>query len=155
MPPKDLTEKKFRVVILEDDPYFMDLLVDIFEKSGKFTVMAKFTNIEELVKLAPNFVARSKSHPEEFPDLLCLDILAGPASNFGTDALNGASVSLYFKKAGLNIGILLISSINSENLRSLLSDNFPGYMFLQKTSKITDREIIDKALETINSMRGN
>ena len=155
MAPKYLTEKKFRVVILEDDPYFMDLLVDVFETSGKFTVMAKFTNIEELVKLVPNFVARSKSHPEEYPDLLCLDILAGPASDLGSHALNGANVSLYLKKAGINIAVLLISSIKSENLQEFVGTKFPGYMFLPKTSRITDSEILDMALKSIESMRAN
>ena len=155
MTPKDLTEKKFRVVILEDDPYFLDLLVDVFEKSENFTVMAKFTNIEDLVKASPNYVARSKSHPEELPDLLCLDILAGPASDLGTHALNGANVSLYIKKAGINIAVLLISSIKSENLQQLVGTKFPGYMFLQKTSRITDSEIIDMALKSIESMRSN
>jgi CheY-like chemotaxis protein len=155
MTPKDLTEKKFRVAILEDDPYFMALLADVFEKSGKFTVMAKFTKIEELVKASPNFLARFESHPEEFPDLLCLDILAGPATDLGTHALNGANVSLYLKKAGINIAVLLISSIKSENLQELIGTKFPGYMFLQKTSRITDSEIIDMALKSIESMRAN
>ena len=155
MAPPKLTEKKFRVVILEDDPYFLDLLIDVFEKSEKFTVMAKYTNIEDLVKASPNYVARSQSHPEELPDLLCLDILAGAASDFGTDALNGANVSLYIKKAGIKIAVLLISSIKSENLQALVGTKFPGYKFLQKTSRITDSEIIDMALKSIESMRSN
>jgi CheY-like chemotaxis protein len=153
--PQKLTEKKFRVVILEDNPYFLDVLSDVFEKSEKFTVMAKFTNIEDLVKASPNYVARSQSHPEELPDLLCLDILAGPASDLGTHALNGANVSLYIRKAGINIAVLLISSIKSENLQQLVGTKFPGYMFLQKTSRITDSEIIDMALKSIESMSAN
>lgn len=155
MTPPKLTEKKFRVVILEDDPYFLDLLSDVFEKSEKFTVMAKFTNIEELIKASPNYLARSKSHPEELPELLCLDILAGPASDLGSHALNGASVSLYLKKAGINIAVLLISSIKSENLQQFVGTKFPGYMFLPKTSRITDSEIIDMALKSIERMRAN
>ena len=155
MKPLKLTGKKFRVVILEDDPYFMDLLVDVFDKSGKFSVIAKFTNIEELVKAAPNFMLRFENHQEEFPDLLCLDILTGPASDFGSDALNGASVSLYLKKMGIKIAVLLISSIKSENLQELIGTKFPGYMFLQKTSRITDSEIIEMALKSIESMRAN
>lgn len=155
MTPQKLTEKKFRVVILEDNPYFLDVLSDVFEKSEKFTVMAKFTNIEDLVKASPNYVARSQSHPEELPDLLCLDILAGPASDLGTHALNGANVSLYIRKAGINIAVLLISSIKSENLQQLVGTKFPGYMFLQKTSRITDSEIIDMALKSIESMSAN
>jgi DNA-binding NarL/FixJ family response regulator len=153
-PPK-LKEKKFRVVILEDDPYFQDLLVDVFEKSEKFTVKAKFTNIEDLVKASLNYAARSQSHPEELPDLLCLDILAGPATDLGTHALNGANVSLYLKKAGINIAVLLISSIKSENLQQLVGTQFSGYKFLQKTSRITDTEIIDMALKSIESMSAN
>ena len=155
MTPQKLTEKKFRVVILEDDPYFLELLVDVFEKSENFTVMAKFTNIEDLVKASPNYVARSKSHPEELPDLLCLDILTGPATDLGTHSLNGANVSLYIKKAGINIAVLLISSIKSENLQQLVGTQFSGYKFLQKTSRITDSEIIDMALKSIESLRAN
>ena len=155
MTPAESTKDKFRVAILEDDPYFMDLLVEVFEKSGKFEVQAKFSNIEELVKEIPLFMSRMHSHPEEYPDLLCLDILAVPASDFGTDAINGANVSLYIKKAGINIAVLLISSIKSENLQLLLGQNFSGYMFLQKTSRITDSEIIEMALKSIESMRSN
>ena len=147
--------EKIRVLILEDDPFFMDLLVGVFEKSEKFTVMAKFTNIEDLVKASPNYVARYKSNPEELPDLLCLDIIAGPTTDLGTHALNGANVSLYIKKAGIKIAVLLISSIKSENLQQLVGTKFPGYMFLQKTSRITDSEIIDMALKSIESMRSN
>lgn len=146
-------ERKFRVAILEDDPYFMDLLVDVFEKSGKFTVLATFSNIEEMVKAIPNFMSRFLSHPEEFPDLLCLDILAGPSSEFGLDALNGASFSLYVKKANLKMAVLLISSVNSAHLTAILSQKFPGFLYLQKTSKITDEEIIGTALQAVNSMR--
>jgi DNA-binding NarL/FixJ family response regulator len=149
---KNLVERKFRVAILEDDAYFMDLLVDVFEKSGKFEVQAKFSNIEELLQGLPNFMSRFSSHPEEFPDLLCLDIFAGPSSEFGLDALNGASISLYLKKADMNIAVLLISSINSANLKSLFTDNFPGFLYLQKTSKITDEEIIKAALQAVMSM---
>ena len=155
MAPPKLTEKKFRVVILEDDPYFLDLLVDVFEKSQNFTVMAKFTNIEDLVKASPNYIARSQSHPEELPELLCLDIFAGPASDIGSHALNGANVSLYLKKAGINIAVLLISSIKSENLQQLVGTQFSGYEFLQKTSRITDSEIINMALKSIESMSAN
>ena len=155
MTPLKLTGKKFRVVILEDDPYFMDLLVDVFDKSGKLSVIAKFTNIEELVKAAPNFMLRFENHQEEFPDLLCLDILTGPASDFASDALNGASVSLYLKKMGIKIAVLLISSIKSENLQALVGTKFPGYKFLQKTSRITDSEIIEMALKSIENNSAN
>jgi hypothetical protein len=117
--------------------------------------MAKFTNIEDLIKAAPNFMLRFENHPEELPDLLCLDILAGPATDFGSDALNGASVSLYLKKMGIKIAVLLISSIKSENLQLLLGQNFSGYMFLQKTSRITDSEIIEMALKSIESNSAN
>lgn len=147
-----MTERKFRVAILEDDPYFMDLLVDVFEKSGKFEVQAKFSNIEEMTKAIPVFMSRLGSHPEEFPDLLCLDILAGHSSDFGLDALNGGSLALYLKKAEIKIAVLLISSINSAHLTALLTQKFPGFLHLQKTSKITDDEIIDTALQAVMSM---
>jgi len=149
---KRMTERKFRVAILEDDPYFMDLLVDVFEKSGKFEVQAKFSNIEEMTKAIPAFMSRLESHPEEFPDLLCLDILAGPSTDFGLDALNGGSLALYLKKAEIKIAVLLISSINSAHLTALLTQKFPGFLHLQKTSKITDDEIIETALQAVMSM---
>ena len=150
---KGMTERKFRVAILEDDPYFMDLLVDVFEKSGKFEVQAKFSNIEELAKEIPSFMSRRHSHPEEYPDLLCMDILAGPSTGHGLDALNGASLSVYLKKANIKMAVLLISSINSANLQSLFTENFPGFLYLQKTSKITDQEILNAALQAVMSMR--
>ncbi len=149
---KEMTDRKFRVAILEDDPYFMDLLVEVFEKSGKFEVQAKFSNIEELAKEIPLFMSRMHSHPEEYTDLLCLDILAGSSTEFGLDALNGASLSLYLKKANVKMAVLLISSINSANLQSLLTENFPGFLYLQKISKITDDEIIKAALQAVMSM---
>jgi len=149
---KEMTDRKFRVAILEDDPYFMDLLVEVFEKSGKFEVQAKFSNIEELVKEIPLFMSRMHSHLEEYPDLLCLDILAGSSTEFGLDALNGASLSLYLKKANIKMAVLLISSITSANLQSLINENFPGFLYLQKTSKITDDEITKAALQVIMSM---
>ena len=148
-----MTERKFRVAILEDDPYFMDLLVDVFEKSGKFEVQAKFSKIEELAKEIPSFMSRMHRHPEENPDLLCLDILAGPSIGLGLDALNGASLALYLKKANIKIAVLLISSITSANLQSLFTENFPGLLYLQKTSKITDQEILNAALQAVMSMR--
>ena len=154
MASKRKTERKFRVAILEDDPYFMDLLVDVFEKSGKFEVQAKFSKIEELAIEIPSFMSRMHSHPEEYPDLLCLDILAGPSTSLGLDALNGASLSLYLKKANIKIAVLLISSINSANLVTLFNNKFPGFMYLQKTSTITDELIINTALDAVNSMRG-
>jgi hypothetical protein len=51
--------------------------------------------------------------------------------------------------------VLLISSIKSENLQQLVGTQFSGYKFLQKTSRITDSEIIDMALKSIESLRAN
>jgi len=153
MTPAESTKDKFRVAILEDDPYFMDLLVDVFEKSGKFEVLAKFTNIEDLVKEIPVFMERFISHPEEYPDLLCMDILAGPSADFGIDAINGASLSLYLKKAEVKMAVVLISSLNSAHMTTLITNKFPGFLYLQKTSKITDEVIIETALQAIQSMK--
>lgn len=146
---------KIRVLILEDDPYFMDLLVDVFEKSGKFEVQATFSTVEELVKEIPHFMCRFKSHPEEFPELLCMDILAGPTVEVGLDSINGASLSLYLKKSDLKMAVLLISSISSAHLTELVTNKYPGFMYLHKTSKITDEEIIKTALQSVQSMREN
>ena len=148
-----LPNEKIRVLILEDDPYFMDLLVNIFEKSGKFEVQATFSTVEGLVNAFPHFKRRFESHPEEFPELLCMDILAGPAAEIGLDSINGASISLYLKKSELKMAVLLISSISSTNLTALLTSKYPGLMYLHKTSKITDEEIINTALESVQSMR--
>ena len=145
--------EKIRVLILEDDPFFMDLLVDVFERSGKFEVQATFSTVEELVKEIPHFMCRFESHPEEFPELLCMDILAGPTVDIGLDSINGASLSLYLKKSGLKMAVLLISSINSANFTALLTNNYPGFLFLHKTSRITDEEIINSALQSVQSMR--
>lgn len=147
-----LLNEKIRVLILEDDPYFMDLLVDVFEKSGKFEVQATFSTVDELVKEIPHFMSRFKSHPEEFPELLCMDILAGPTVEVGLDSVNGASISLYLKKTELKIAVLLISSISSAHLTALLTSNYPGFMYLHKTSKITDEEIIKTALQSVQSV---
>jgi DNA-binding NarL/FixJ family response regulator len=150
-----LPNGKIRVLILEDDPYFMDLLVDVFEKSGKFEVQASFSTVEELVKQIPHFMCRFESHPEEFPELLCMDILAGPTVEVGLDSINGASLSLYLKKSDLKMAVLLISSISSAHLTALVTNKYPGFMYLHKTSKITDEEIIKTALQSVQSMREN
>ena len=146
---------KIRVLILEDDPYFMDLLVDVFEKSGKFEVQATFSTVEELVKEIPHFMCQFQSHPEEFPELLCMDILAGPTVEVGLGSINGASLSLYLKKSELKMAVLLISSISSAHLTALVTNEYPGFMYLHKTSKITDEEIIKTALQSVQSMREN
>jgi hypothetical protein len=82
-----------------------------------------------------------------------MDILAGPSADFGIDAINGASLSLYLKKAEVKMAVVLISSLNSTHMTTLITNKFPGFLYLQKTSKITDEVIIKTALQAIQSMK--
>lgn len=128
--PSDVAEvRTIRLVVVEDEPLFRDLLVSALEASGEFVVEAAFDSgeaaFDHVVEIAP--------------DVAVLDInLAG--------SMNGVQLGVQLRRAVPTIGIMLLSSLADPTvLASLPPDVAGGWSYLLKGSA-SDVESVARAI---------
>ena len=128
---------RLSVRVIENDPDFRELLSGIFERSEMFDLVGSYESIEafgaEMLKHKPS--------DSWFPQLMVVDVMSS------TDPrVEGASFMSALRAEGLQFATLLISSMEfGALLRVLRKSQAKGWAALQKTSRLTEQDIIESA----------
>ena len=132
-------------MIIEDDPDFRELLEGIFERSELFNLVGSFDSVEaygaEMLK--------NKPYDSWLPQLLVVDVMSSkdPRSE-------SASFMSALRAEGLNFATLFVSSMEFGALLRVLRKSHPhGWSSLQKTSRLTEQDIVEAAVSAFNEMR--
>jgi DNA-binding NarL/FixJ family response regulator len=135
---------KTSVMIIEDDPDFRELLEGIFERSELFNLVSSFDSVEaygaEMLK--------NKPFDSWLPQLLVVDVMSSkdPRSE-------SASFMSALRAEGFNFATLFVSSMDFGALLRVLRKSHPhGWSSLQKSSRLTEKEVIEAALASCNEM---
>ena len=131
-------------MIIEDDPDFRELLESIFERSELFNLVGSFDSVEaygaEMLK--------NKRFDSWLPQLLVVDVMSSkdPRSE-------SASFMSALRAEGLNFATLFVSSMEFGALLRVLRKSHPfGWASLQKSSQLTEKEVIEAALASCSEM---
>ena len=132
-------------MIIEDDLDFRELLEGIFERSELFNLVGSFDSVEaygaEMLK--------NKPFNSWLPQLLVVDVMSSkdPRSE-------SASFMSALRAEGLNFATLFVSSMDFGALLRVLRKSHPqGWSSLQKTSRLTEQDIVEAAVSAFNEMR--
>ena len=135
---------KTSVMIIEDDPDFRELLEGIFERSELFNLVGSFDSVEaygaEMLK--------NKPYDSWLPQLLVVDVMSSkdPRSE-------SASFMSALRAEGLNFATLFVSSMEFGALLRVLRKSQPfGWSSLQKSSRLTEKEVIEAAIASCSEM---
>lgn len=125
-----LKEKKLKVVIVEDEHLFRDLLRVSLSQSGRIEVVGDFADGESALDGAPALR----------PDVAILDI------ELRRDGLNGIQTGLLLKQQQPDLGIVLLSNHREPAfLSSLTEGELAGWSYLLKGS-VTDVDSLARAI---------
>jgi len=132
------------VRIIENDPDFRELLNGIFERSEMFDLVGSYDSIEafgaEMLK--------HKTFNSWFPQLMVVDVMSS-----SDPRVEGASFMSALRAEGLQFATLLISSMEfGALLRVLRKSQANGWAALQKTSRLTEQDIIESAKAVCNEL---
>lgn len=132
------------VRIIENDPDFRELLNGIFERSEMFDLVGSYDSIEafgaEMLKHKP--------FNSWFPQLMVVDVMSS-----SDPRVEGASFMSALRTEGLQFATLLISSMEfGALLRVLRKSQANGWAALQKTSRLTEQDIIESAKAVCNEL---
>jgi hypothetical protein len=135
---------KTSVMIIEDDLDFRELLEGIFERSELFNLVGSFDSVEaygaEMLK--------NKPFNSWLPQLLVVDVMSSkdPRSE-------SASFMSALRAEGLNFATLFVSSMEFGALLRVLRKSHPqGWSSLQKTSRLSEQDVIEAALASYSEM---
>jgi len=138
---------RLSVRVIENDPDFRELLSGIFERSEMFDLVGSYESIEafgaEMLKHKPS--------DSWFPQLMVVDVMSS------TDPrVEGASFMSALRAEGLNFATLLVSSMDFGALLRVLRKSHPnGWATLQKTSRLTEDQVIEAASTAVSEMLNN
>lgn len=114
----DSDKQNTRVMIVEDEPLFRDLLQRALSQYGGFDVVGAFGNGEDALAVAE----------ELNPDVAILDIEL-------RSSMNGVQVGLLLRRTMPDLGIVLLSNHGTpEFISSLPRDEIMGWSYLLKKS---------------------
>ena len=135
---------KITVMVIENDPDFRELLNGVFERSELFDLVGSFNSVEaygaEMLK--------NKPFNSWLPQLLVVDVMSSkdPRSE-------SASFMSALRAEGLNFATLFVSSMEFGALLRVLRKSHPfGWSSLQKSSRLTEKEVIEAALASCSEM---
>ena len=136
---------KTSVMIIEDDPDFRELLESIFERSELFNLVGSFDSVEaygaEMLK--------NKPYVSWLPQLLVVDVMSSKDPR-----QESASLISALRSEGLRFATLFVSSMDFGALLRVLRKSHPqGWSSLQKTSRLTEQDIVEAAVSAFNEMR--
>ncbi|MNK75501.1 Transcriptional regulatory protein DegU [compost metagenome] len=119
-----------RLVLVEDDNLFRELMRFALDALPGITVIADFRDAETAERKIPALA----------PDVVMLDI------DLGVDSKNGVQLGLALRRALPEVGVLLFSNHREpEFLLSVPPDQAGGWSYLLKTS-VQDVETLDRAV---------
>jgi len=136
---------KTTVMVIENDADFRELLDGIFERSELFDLAGSFDSVEEFW----SEMLKNKPVDSWLPQLMVVDVMSS------TDP-RSESVSLMsiLRAEGLNFATLFISSMDFGALLRVLRKSHPhGWSSLQKTSLLTEQNIIEAARDACSEMK--
>ena len=120
----------FRLVLVEDDNLFRELIRLALDALPGITVIADFRDAETAEREIPALA----------PDVVMLDI------DLGVDSKNGVQLGLALRRALPTVGVLLFSNHREpEFLLSVPPDQAGGWSYLLKTS-VQDVETLERAV---------
>ena len=136
---------KTSVMIIEDDRDFRELLEGIFERSELFNLVGSFDSVEaygaEMLK--------NKPYVSWLPQLLVVDVMSSEDPR-----QESASLISALRSEGLRFATLFVSSMDFGALLRVLRKSHPqGWSSLQKTSRLTEQDIVEAAVSAFNEMR--
>jgi hypothetical protein len=132
------------VRVIENDTDFCDLLNGIFERSELFKLVGSYESIEAFGA----DMLKNRPFDSWFPQLMVVDVMSS------TDpGLEGASFMSALRAEGLQFATLLVSSMDFGALLRVLRKSHPfGWSSLQKSSRLTEKEVIEAALASCSEM---
>ena len=132
------------VRVIENDADFRQLLNGIFERSELFKLVGSYESIEAFGADMLN----NRPFDSWFPQLMVVDVMSS------TDpGLEGASFMSALRAEGLQFATLLVSSMDFGALLRVLRKSHPfGWSSLQKSSRLTEKEVIEAALASCSEM---
>jgi hypothetical protein len=134
------------VRVIENDPDFRELLNGIFERSELFDLVGSYESVEEFGAE----MLRNKPFDTWFPHVMVVDVMSS------TDPkVESASFMSALRTEGLNFATLFVSSMEfGALLRVLRKSHSFGWSSLQKSSRLSEQEVIEAALAACSEMNG-
>ena len=129
---------KTSVMVIENDDDFRELLNGIFDRSQLFVLRGSYGSLEEFGVA----ILQHKPATTWIPDLMVVDVMSS-----ADPRTEGASFMSALRAEGLNFATLLVSSMDFGALLRVLRKSQPsGWAALQKTSRLTEEQVIEAAL---------
>jgi hypothetical protein len=137
---------KTSVMVIENDTDFLELLNGIFERSELFDLVGSFSSIEEFSVA----VLQHKPLASWMPELMVVDVMSS-----GDPRSESASFMSALRAEGLSFATLFVSSMEFGALTRVLRKSHPiGWAALQKTSRLTEQNIIESAIAVCSELNG-
>ena len=136
---------KSTVIVIENDADFRALLDGIFERSELFDLVGSYNSIEEF----GSEMLRNKPFNTWFPQLMVVDVMSSSDPRTESTSLMSA-----LRSEGLNFATLFVSSMEFGALLRVLRKSHPeGWAVLQKTSRLSEQNIIEAAIAVCNELK--
>ncbi len=140
--------KRSSVIIVDDDPDFVDLVCQILSAdSNCWEVIATFSSIEDFIAVFPT---NSDSAIEFIPDLLVFDLFSSSVKNVHNTVTTGVHTAMALRGFGLCFGTMIVSSLDSPSLLDSVRQEFPlGWSYVVKSTSLTSEKILQGAREAL------
>jgi len=133
------------LMIIENDDDFRELLNGVFERSELFNLVGSFASIEEFGVA----LLQHKPIASWMPELMVVDVMSSTDTR-----VEGASFMSALRAEGLTFATLLVSSMEFGALLRVLRRSHPhGWSALQKTSHLTESNILDAAAAACDELK--
>jgi hypothetical protein len=133
------------VMVIENDADFRALLVGIFERSELFDLVGSYDSIEDFGAA----LLQNKPFAEWIPELMVVDVMSSSDPRTESTSLMSA-----LRSEGLNFATLFVSSMEFGALLRVLRKSHPeGWAVLQKTSRLSEQNIIEAAIAVCNELK--
>jgi hypothetical protein len=133
------------VMVIENDADFRALLVGIFERSELFDLVGSYDSIEGFGAA----LLQNKPFAEWIPELMVVDVMSSSDPRTESTSLMSA-----LRSEGLNFATLFVSSMEFGALLRVLRKSHPeGWAVLQKTSRLSEQDIIEVAIAVCNELK--
>lgn len=130
--PEEIPITPIRVVIVEDEPLFLDLILERMDRDPRLRVVATYTDM-------PTAQAEALTH---HPTAALVDVHLGPRDN-------GVKLGLTWRRLQPGLGIVLVSNFrNPEYLRLVPRHQLDGWGYLLKKT-VLSREDLWHAIDAV------
>jgi hypothetical protein len=137
---------KTTVMVIENDTDFRELLNGIFERSELFDLVGSYDSVEEFWYE----MLKNAAFDSWLPQLMVVDVMS--SSDPRSESVSVMSV---LRAEGLIFATLFVSSMDFGALLRVLRKSHPhGWSSLQKTSRLTEQNIIESAIAVCSEMNG-